>query len=94
MIAMSKHNIPLLREYAPFSPALYEGKVVSPGGKKIYWVLNNTLHIFPNYDTITFNGFDFSDILFIQNWEEFLKFGPEGEPIEPCVPNTPNCRRI
>ena len=93
MVAMSKHSIPLLRKYAPFSPALYEGQVVSPGGKKIYWVLNNTLHIFPNYDTITFNGFDMTDVRFIQSWDEFQKFGPEGDPIAACVPNTPNCRR-
>lgn len=92
MIAMAKHSITLLREYVPFETKCYEGKVVTPGGKKIYWVQNQTLHMFPNYDTITFNGFDVSDIQYIQDWDDFQKF-PEGEGVPPCEPNTPNCRR-
>ncbi len=92
MVAMAKHNIMLLKGYVPFSPSLYEGFPVSPGGKKIYLVKNGTLHMFPNYDTITFNGFTMSDVIYIQKWAEFELF-TEGTPLEPCVPNTPNCRR-
>ena len=92
MVAMSKHSIPMLREYVPFLPSRYEGQVVSPGGKKIYLVQNETLHLFPNYDTIIFNGYDMTDVRFIQNREEFQKF-TEGDGVPPCVPNTPNCRR-
>ena len=92
MVAMTKHSITLLKDYVPFRPEIYNNFPVSPGGKKIYLVKNGTLHIFPNYDTITFNGFDISDVIFIQNWSDFQRF-QEGDPLEPCVPNTPNCRR-
>ena len=91
MVAMAKHSITLLKDYVPFHPEIYENFPVSPGGKRIYLVQNGSVHMFPNYDTITFNGFDMSDVIFIQKWSEFQQF-PEGAPLEPCVPNTPNCR--
>jgi mannosyltransferase OCH1-like enzyme len=84
MVRMQKQHTPLLRSYVDFSISHFEGKVVSPGGKKIYLVENGSVHIFPNFDTFSAKKFIMSDILLIQNWTEFINM-PEG-PGLPAMP--------
>ena len=52
MVTMQKQYISLLHTYVPFNISKLEKKAVTPGGKKVYWVENGALHLFPNYDTM------------------------------------------
>jgi Glycosyltransferase sugar-binding region containing DXD motif len=84
MVAMQKSSIPLLSSYVPFNISYYEGRAISPGGKRYYLVENGSSHIFPNFDTMTARGFDISDVIFMINWTEFTMI-PEGAKLTPIA---------
>jgi len=45
MNTMNSHNLPILREYAPFRVDRLEGRAIQSGGKAIYVVNNGNYHI-------------------------------------------------
>ena len=52
MVTMQKQYVSLLHSYVPFNISKLEKRAVTPGGKKVYWVENGAVHLFPNYDTM------------------------------------------
>jgi mannosyltransferase OCH1-like enzyme len=74
---LQKGNVYFLKSYVDFSIDRLEGKAISPGGKKIYFVENGTSHMFPNFDAFVAKKLVISDVVYIFNWTEFQSI-PEG----------------
>jgi hypothetical protein len=76
-VKMQKGNAYFLKSYVDFRIDRLEGKAISPGGKKIYFIENGTSHLFPNFDTFEAKKLVISDVLYMFNWTEFQSI-PEG----------------
>jgi len=63
--------VPLLSTYVPFNITQFENLAVTPGGKRMYLVRNGSVHLFPNFDTMTAMNISLKNVIFMGNWTEF-----------------------
>lgn len=91
-VVMNHHNTPLLREYCPFDPRVYEGKpITSRRDKAMYVVSGGAKRLIPDYDTFQAMNFTNADIVDFHNLTEFSSF-PDG-PTLPAL-DYPGRRRM
>ena len=63
--------MPLLSTYIPFNISQFENIAVTPGGKRMYLVQNGSVHLFPNFDTMTALNISMKNVIYMGNWTEF-----------------------
>ena len=73
--------MPLLSTYIPFNISQFENIAVTPGGKRMYLVQNGSVHLFPNFDTMTALNISMKNVLYMGNWTEFSSIPEVRTPI-------------
>ena len=73
--------VPLLSTYIPFNISQFENIAVTPGGKRMYLVQNGSVHLFPNFDTMTALNISMKNVIYMGNWTEFSSIPEVRTPI-------------